>query len=364
MKDTGRKIVARFLAGLAIGLCYVWLIVDARAASAASVSALGLCAKVIVPSLFPFFVCSNLFCALGLERPMERVLSRVVEPLFGVPGSGAAALFVGLTGGYPSGAQSVGALYGGGSIDRQTAKRLLLFCNNCGPAFLFGVVGPSVFGSSLAGLLLYLVHVASSLLLGIFVRKSGHMQERTAQDAENVPSVSFSSALTASVKKSGQTALEVCMFVVVFGVVTAMVQTALRPVLPDWALVIVSGLLELSGGASALAEAAMPQGVKFALASFFLAFGGLSVHAQTKAVLSSAGLEGLPVFFPKLLHALLASILSIPVYALFRARLEAAQAFLSQAPVLPFAVMELMLCAAICLAFRKMAGSNLRRDRV
>ena len=86
------------------------------------------------------------------------------------------------------------------------------------------------------------------------------------------------------------------MFVVVFGVVTAMVQTALRPVLPDWALVIVSGLLELSGGASALAEAAMPQGVKFALASFFLAFGGLSVHAQTKAVLSSAGLEGLPVF--------------------------------------------------------------------
>lgn len=204
MKDRGQKTGTQFLAGLAIGLCYVWLIADSEAASAASVSALGLCAKVIVPSLFPFFVCSNLFCALGLERPMERVLSRVVEPLFGVPGSGAAALFVGLTGGYPSGAQSVGALYGGGSIDRKTAKRLLLFCNNCGPAFIFGVVGPSVFGSSLAGLLLYLVHVASSLLLGIFVRKSGHMQERTAQDAENVPSVSFSSALTASVKNRGR----------------------------------------------------------------------------------------------------------------------------------------------------------------
>ena len=100
MKDRGQKTGTQFLAGLAIGLCYVWLIVDARAASAASTSALGLCARVIVPSLFPFFVCSNLFCALSLERPMERVLSRVVEPLFGVPGSGAAALFVGLTGGW------------------------------------------------------------------------------------------------------------------------------------------------------------------------------------------------------------------------------------------------------------------------
>ena len=65
MKDRGQKTGTQFLAGLAIGLCYVWLIVDARAASAACVSALGLCARVIVPSLFPFFVCSNLFCALS-----------------------------------------------------------------------------------------------------------------------------------------------------------------------------------------------------------------------------------------------------------------------------------------------------------
>ena len=364
MKDTGRKIVARFLAGLAIGLCYVWLIVDARAASAASVSALGLCAKVIVPSLFPFFVCSNLFCALGLEQPMERVLSRVVEPLFGVPGSGAAALFVGLTGGYPSGAQSVGALYGGGSIDRKTAKRLLLFCNNCGPAFIFGVVGRAVFGSGLAGLLLYLVHAAASLLLGIFSRKKGGADKNSARRKESSPPISFSAALTESVKKSGQTALEVCMFVVVFGVLAAMVQAALRPFFPKWALVIVAGLLELSGGASALAEASMPAGAKFALASFFLAFGGLSVHAQTKAVLSSAGLGDLPVFFPKLLHALLAGILSIPVFALLRTQLEAAQAFSLGASTLPLAAGELALCAALCLSFRKMAGSNLRGNRV
>ena len=151
MKDTGRKIVARFLAGLAIGLCYVWLIADSEAASAASTSALGLCARVIVPSLFPFFVCSNLFCALGLERPMERVLSRVVEPLFGVPGSGAAALFVGLTGGYPSGAQSVGALYGGGSIDRKTAKRLLLFCNTAAPRFSSALSGHQSLEAALRG---------------------------------------------------------------------------------------------------------------------------------------------------------------------------------------------------------------------
>ena len=364
MKKSRRETGARFLAGLAIGLCYVWLIADAQAASAASAAALGLCARVIVPSLFPFFVCSNLFCALRLEKPMEKALSRVMEPVFGVPGSGAAALFVGLTGGYPSGAQSVGALYASGSIDRQTAERLLLFCNNCGPAFIFGVVGRAVFGSGSAGLLLYLVHVAAALLPGFFARKKGSTYERPSQSAEQAPPMSFSAALTESVKKSGQTALEICMFVTVFGVLGAMAQAALRPVLPDWALVIVSGLLELSGGAAALAEAAIPQGAKFVLASFFLAFGGLSVHAQTKAVLASTRLESLPVFFPKLLHALLSSALSIPVYALFRTQLEAAPVSSAQAASLPFAITELALCLALCLRFRKMAGSNLRGNRV
>ena len=171
MKQNSEKTRVRFLQALAIGACYVWLIVRPEDASLAAAGALSLCAKVIVPSLFPFFVCANLFCALHLTQPLERALSSVMQPVFGVPGSGAAALVVGLTGGYPSGAQTIAALYAAGSIDKKSAGRLLLFCNNCGPAFIFGVVGPAVFGSRLAGLLLYIVHCTSALLLGTLPRK-------------------------------------------------------------------------------------------------------------------------------------------------------------------------------------------------
>ena len=154
------------------------------------------------------------------------------------------------------------------------------------------------------------------------------------------------------------------MFAVVFGVLTAMVQSALRPVFPDWALTCVAGLLELSAGADALAKASLSCGAKFTLASFFLAFGGLSVQAQTRAVLLSAGLEELPVFLPKLFHALLAALVSVPVYALFRARLQTAQTASVCTDPFPGALSGLVVCAALCAAFRKMAGSNLRRDRV
>ena len=364
MKQHLKQTRARFLQALAIGACYVWLIVRPEDASRAAAGALSLCAKVIVPSLFPFFVCANLFCALHLAQPLERSLSGVMQPVFGVPGSGAAALVVGLTGGYPSGAQTIAALYAAGSIDRKSAGRLLLFCNNCGPAFIFGVVGPAVFGSRLAGLLLYIVHCTSALLLGVFRRKKADAllfeQSNAAQEAPPA----FSAALTASVKKAGQTALEVCMFVLLFGVLTALVQSALKVFLPPWAHAALSGILELSGGAAALAELALAQRVKFTLASMLLAFGGLSVHAQTKAVLTPAGLDALPVFLPKLLHALTAGLLSIPVYRLFEPQLASSAAFAACSTTAGFALTELALGVFACLSFRKMAASNLRRNRV
>lgn len=154
------------------------------------------------------------------------------------------------------------------------------------------------------------------------------------------------------------------MFVLLFGVLTALVQSALKAFLPPLALTALSGILELSGGAGALAELALAQGVKFTLASMLLAFGGLSVHAQTRAVLTPTGLGSLPVFLPKLLHALTAGLLSIPVYRLFDAQLASSAAFAACGAGAGFALMELTLSVLACLIFRKMAASNLHCDRV
>lgn len=348
-----------------IGSCYVYLILCPKAASAAAVSSLSLCAKVLVPSLFPFFVCANLCCALGLTKRLEKPFSRVMEPVFGVPGSGAAALVLGLTGGYPSGAQAIGSLYSARSIDEQTAQKLLFFCNNCGPAFIFGVVGGQVFGSTLAGLLLYLVHIVSALALGALLgRGKSKNVEAKPRPEEKTPSVSFSNAFTKSVLLAGQTAFAVCLFAIVFGVLSSMVNGVLSRFLPDWAGAVLTGVLELSGGAAALGAVSLSQGAKFALSSMLLAFGGLSVHAQAKAVLEQAGLSGLRVFLPKLLHAALAGALSIPVYALFQTRLEAQAAFAANASWLFPAAVQFALCGGICLLSLKMETGNFARHRV
>ena len=126
---------------------------------------LKLCGNVIVPSLFPFFVLSSLVVELGMSRYLGRMFQPVMAPLFRVNGACASALALGFVGGYPVGARTAISLYQNGQCSKTEAERLLAFCNNSGPAFIFGVVGAGVFGSGALGLLLYLVHMAASLLV-------------------------------------------------------------------------------------------------------------------------------------------------------------------------------------------------------
>ena len=132
---------------------------SAEAMEAARYS-LRLCGEVLIPSLFPFFVLSALIQELGLPSRLGRLTAPGMRRLFGVPGSGCAALILGLMAGYPLGAASVAGLVERGELERGEGERLLGFCNNSGPAFILGAAGAGVFGSARAGLLLYAAHVS------------------------------------------------------------------------------------------------------------------------------------------------------------------------------------------------------------
>ena len=157
----------RILACLCLGGLLVWFLADAGAVRDSVAEALALCARSVVPSLFPFLVASSALLALGFGELAAPWLAGLMEPLFRVPGAGSAALVLGLVGGYPIGAKTAADLYRENLVSREEAERLLAFCNNSNPVFLISVLGVGVFGSVRAGVWLWLIHVLSALLTGL-----------------------------------------------------------------------------------------------------------------------------------------------------------------------------------------------------
>ena len=90
-------------------------------------TALSLCAKTVIPSLFPFMVISELIASLGIARWAGKIFSKPFHALFGINGSGASALILGILCGFPIGAKCAVSLYGSGQLSKEQTERLLCF---------------------------------------------------------------------------------------------------------------------------------------------------------------------------------------------------------------------------------------------
>ena len=195
-----------------------------QAALESARAGLALCAQMIVPSLLPFFILSSLLQQLGLPGILGRWISPVTQKLFGIGGAGASALLLGVTGGYPLGADAVARLLRSGALTREQAERALAFCNNSGPAFVVGAAGVGVFHSAGYGLLLYGVHVLSAVIVGmLFAPRSGGF---LPEDRSQIAAVSLSQALPEAVRSAVRAVLTVSGFVVPFSVMTGVLDAS------------------------------------------------------------------------------------------------------------------------------------------
>ncbi len=277
-------------------LCALISLVTASAPVIARASeGLRLCAELIIPSLFPFFVVSSLMARLGFPQLLGQRLRRPARKLFGVSGDGATALFIGLTGGYPLGAAYLAELTEQGRLSPREAGRLLGFCNNSGPAFLVGALGAGVFSSLRAGLLLYASHALAALAAGLLLRFGGE-PEPSLSPASSPPPEPFSRALTEAVRSAVPAVLTVSGFVICFTVFTGLLEENgfLEPAVrllsalglsPAQSRALLLGFWELGGGVGAMRGLPLSP-ANLSLAALLVGWGGVSVHFQSLAPFS------------------------------------------------------------------------------
>lgn len=280
--------------------------------------AVELCLSLILPSLFPFFVLSVLLNRLGLPGYLGRLLTPLASRVYGVTGAGASALLIGLTGGYPLGAAYIADMERSGAITAREGECLLAFCNNSGPAFIIGAVGAGAFGSGKAGLLLYLCHVLSAMLTGLFFRQKDYCREIPPLQLDTVY---ISQALPEAVKQSMGALLNVCGFVMCFTVLVGLLDArgAFSLICGRLAATFglelrfthaaLTGLLELGSAAGAL-RGLSPTPLNMALAAGILGWGGISVHFQTLAVLAGSKIKGALHFAGRLISASIGMVLA------------------------------------------------------
>ena len=281
----------------------VLLILDAKCALISAREGVELCICTVIPSLFPFLLLSSLLNAsfLGATGTLLRPLNKFCR----IPNGAEPLLLIGLLGGYPVGAKNIQAAFIGGQLSKSDSIRMLSFCNNAGPAFIFGFLSP-IFDNKWLLVLLWGIHILSALLTCLFLPGNpvGVCKPRPSK-APNI-TIAMESALKSSAL--------ICGWVVIFRVLIGFFTRWFLWMVPKEVQVIFTGLLELTNGCAGLKEIPSTT-LRFILAELFLSFGGLCVLMQTAAV--SAPLPVCSYIKGKLIQTTISLFLSVAALPLF-----------------------------------------------
>lgn len=281
------------------GLAMAALILDAKTGLSGAADGITLCLQVVIPSLFPFFLVSMLLNSALLGRNI--LFLRPVGKLLRIPAGAESLVVVGLLGGYPVGAQSVSQACRDGQLDPKDGRRMLAFCSNAGPAFLFGI-GTRLFPKLWICFILWAIHIASSWIVGFL----------TPGQARGESKLAASAALTLpqAMKKSLNVMAGVCGWVVIFRVMLAFFQRWFLWMIPIEVHLWLRGLIELSNGCCSLMETTS-LGLRMVIFSGCLGFGGLCVVMQTYSVCDGMDIEW---YLPgKITQSAISILLTIPV---------------------------------------------------
>lgn len=311
----------------------IGLITFSKSNLAAAKNGLTLWATAVIPSLFPFFVSTELLASTNIVKHLGKFLNPIMRPLFNVPGEGAFAFLMGLISGYPVGAKIVSSFMEEGICTKDEAERMLAFTNNSGPLFIIGTVGISLFGSTAIGILLFITHILSCITVGIVLhfissrRKLHKIYSRNIQIKSKSNNASLSSLgeiLGKSITNSISTILMIGGFVVVFSVLISILnQSHLLDIISKFlnsllsifnfplelTKPILSGIIELTNGLNLVATTHIKSiSINIILSAFLLGFGGLSILLQVFSIVSKSGLSIKTYTFGKLLQGLLAAL--------------------------------------------------------
>lgn len=339
-------------------LCLIFL---SETAISSALKGIKLWLDIVFPSLFPFFVASEILSSTGFVRLAGVLMEPIMRPLFNVPGCGSFAFAMGITSGYPVGAKITAGMLENKHLTKIEAERLLAFTNNSGPLFIIGAVATGMFKLPVLGLFLLSCHIAACISVGIlfkfygrkikgnkckikastFSKFKSELRSLTYKTNSNLGSI-----LGEAVKNSVMTLLTIGGFIILFSVIinflleiglidgfSGLISNFLSPFSISKEIIssVLCGIFEITTGtnmASTAQGASLLQ--KLTIVSFILGWAGLSVHSQVISIVSRTGISIKPYLVGKFLQGCISAFYAFIGFKIAgSALLNAKPAFLS-----------------------------------
>ncbi|MCR4925072.1 MAG: hypothetical protein K5917_02165 [Clostridiales bacterium] len=274
---------------------------------------LSLCGEIIIPSMFAFLFVADFTITSGFCNSFEKI-GFISKFLFRLPASTLPTVILSLTGGFPIGAKMTAQLFENGYITENQAKRMLMFCINSGPAFVINTIGFALLGNIKAGLLIYTATTLSSIIIGIITRFFADCSQ-TVKIKPKSKALPTSEAFVLSVSNASVNMLNICSFILLFSVFSALLDLIK---MPDTLSTLIKATTEITTASVCIKEKATPE-----IFALMLGWGGICVHFQILGYIKKCKMELWLFLIGRIANAVLSSVICMLLFKFIPISLEA-----------------------------------------
>ena len=269
--------------------------------------------KNIFPSLFPMFIISYILVEIGISELLGSIFYKVFNKLFLVNSNASFVFFMSMLTGFPSSAKYIDMLMDKKKINSYDASKILTFTFFSNPLFIVNTVGIMFLDNINLGFIILVSHIIGNIIVGILFRgynKSGITEiidvKKSIKDLVNkINTSNVFNVLLNGIKDAINTMILIFGIIVTFQIIIG--------ILPY--NVFLKGIIEMTTGLK-LISFYDDLYLKIFLSTFFISFGGFSVHTQIMNILNKKRVKYLPFLLARIIHGIISSVIAIVLFHL------------------------------------------------
>lgn len=300
----------RNLTGIGIVFFFIIMLVSPKAVFNGASEGLLLWFQIILPTLFPFLIITNLLIRTDSIHWISDAAGPVICRIFRVSKSGSFAVIAGFLCGYPMGAKVTADLTDSGQISADEGRYLLSFCNNTSPVFILNyIVWKTLQREDLLApsmIILFGAPVAVSFFTRKYYLKGRH-SFRSMPAAPEKKKWDFK-IVDACIMDSFEAITKVGGYIILFSVILTLMLT-ISAQLPFVSYLLPA--LEVTNGITMIGHSKLPLEIQYPALMGLTSFGGICSIAQTQCMIQKCALPILPYIIEKLAAALAASLFAV-----------------------------------------------------
>ena len=244
--------------------------------------------KNIFPSLFPMFIISYLLVEINIPKVIGSIFNKPFFFLFKTKSISSFVFFMSMITGFPSSAKYINDLIDKDLITEKDGNKILLFSFFSNPLLIVNTIGNIFYNDITIGFKILISHVMGAVITGIIFRGYNFSKEKDKISRKEVLKDMHHKINSTSITKTLLNAIEngLSVMINIFGIITFfLIVINMLFQKPDSLFeILTSGLIEMTTGLKYLSLSSFSINIKVSLSTFFISFGGLSVHFQIMSI--------------------------------------------------------------------------------